>query len=99
MGRSWARQNGAKKNYCFSTRISTCYRAFLYNPKDDPNIDPAIRVATDEINRILSELQQNDHERDRRLAFLAVPDGEEDILRLDWVYEDDEIITASDGNY
>ena len=100
MGRSWVRRKGAKRNYCLSTRITTCYPAILYTPpKDDPDIDPAVRAATDEINRILSKLQQDNPERDRRLAFLAVPDGEEDILRLDWVYEDDEIITASDGNY
>jgi hypothetical protein len=98
MGRMWVRRKSTGRNYCCTSVITTCYRALLYTPGDD-STDPAVRAATDEINRILSKLQHDDPGRDRRLAFLAFPDGKEDSLRLDWEYEDDEIITASDGNY
>lgn len=97
--RMWVRRKSNGRNYCCRSVTSTCYRAFLYTPKDDSSTEPAVRAATDEINRILYNLQQDDPDGDRRLAFLAVPVGEEDILRLDWVYEDDDIISASDGNY
>jgi len=58
--------------------------------------DPHIRVATREINEILSRLEHDHAGLDRTLAFVVLPDGDDDILGLDWIYHDQEIITSCD---
>ena len=102
MGRIWIRKKkkkkGKEKNYCIKSFASTCYPAQLYSASG-VDVDPHIRAATKEINRILQGVEKYAG-RDRTLAFLAVSDGaEDDILRLDWIYHDEEIVSKDDGNY
>jgi hypothetical protein len=98
MGKWWTQIGG--KKYCHRGRHSTCYHARLYNAPPDSGVDRHIRVATEEINQILSTLEQHHAGPDRELAFLAVRESDEnDILRLDWIYHDEEITTIYDGNY
>jgi len=66
----------------------------------DPYVaEPHIRVATREINEILSRLERDHAGPDRTLAFVVLPDGDDDILGLDWIYHDQEIITSCDQSY
>ena len=102
MSRMWIRKKKgkkAKRNYCIRSFIPTCYPAKLYAASGS-DVDPHIRIATKEINGILLTLEKKYAGPDRMLAFLAVPlDAENDILRLDWVYEDEEFVSKEDGNY
>ena len=101
MGRIWIRKRKGKKkkNYCIKSFASTCYPARLYSASG-VDVDPHIRAATKEINGILQGVEKRYAGPDRTLAFLAVPDGaENDILRLDWIYHDEEIVSKDDGNY
>jgi hypothetical protein len=101
MARMWIRKKKGKKkkNYCIRSFIPTCYPAKLY-ASSGSDVDQHIRAATKAINGILSSLEKQYSGPDRTLAFLAVPvDAENDILRLDWIYEDEEYVSKEDGNY
>ncbi len=93
MARWWIRVGN--RRYCHRGIFPTCFQSRLYDSSD---MDPHIRAATNQINRILSTLEREYAGQNRRLAFLAVSDGaEDDILMLDWIYLDEEIATAYDG--
>jgi hypothetical protein len=102
MPRMWIRKKKGKKgtrNYCIHSFIPTCYPAKLYAASGS-DADQHIRAATKEINGILLSLEKQYAGPDRVLAFLAVPvDSENDILRLDWIYQDEEFVSKADGNY
>lgn len=97
MARFWIRVG--TKRYCLRGLHSTCFRSQLYSAADDPNADPHILAATTEINEILSRLEHDHAGPDRTLAFVTLPDGDDDILGLDWIYHDEEITTSCDQNY
>jgi hypothetical protein len=100
MPRMWVRRKSDGRIYCCLSRFSTCYRAALYHPTVDSGYDQRIGIVTREVNEILGELQHRDANPDRHLAFLVVPDQSgEDVLRLEWVYGDDEYTTDLEGNY
>src|SRR5215469_8067300 len=97
MSRWWIRVG--RKRYCLRGLHSTCFRSQLYISVDDGNANPHIRVATREINEILSRLEKDHAGPDRTLAFVVLPDGDDDVLGLDWIYHDEEITTSCDQNY
>jgi len=66
---------------------------------DDAYVDPHIRVATSQLNEILSRLEHDHAGPDRTLGFVVLRDGDDDILALDWIYHDQEIITSCDQSY
>jgi hypothetical protein len=99
MPRMWIRLNPSGRIYCCKSIISTCYRGKLYTAPG-PSGDPPVSAATEEINAILFELNQKYASPDRQLAFLAVPNGDgDDILRLDWIYQNEAVTTNLEGNY
>lgn len=97
MSKFWVHLKHPPRNYCMIGNDSKCHQARLFDAPDEP--DHHIRSATEEINRILSRLEQDHAGPDRALAFLVVPVGEDDILRLDWINLDDEVVTYDVGNY
>jgi len=97
MAKFWIRVG--KKRYCLRGLHSTCFRGRLLSAADDPDADPHILVATREINEILSRLEHHHAGTDRALVFVALPDGDDDILGLDWIYHDQEITTSCDQNH
>jgi hypothetical protein len=100
MPRMWIRRTASGRNYCCKSLIHSCYPGRLY-AAPGPSGDLPISAATKTINGILLGLSQENPDPSRQLAFLAVPNGTGDdyILRLDWIYQDEEIITSYDGNY
>jgi len=99
MPRMWIRLKPSGKVYCCKSIISTCYPGQLYTAPG-PSGDLPVSAATEEINGILFGLNQKYAGADRKLAFLAVPSGDgDDILRLDWIYQNETVTTNLEGNY
>jgi hypothetical protein len=103
MSCQWVRitsKDGRVTKHCCRLNPTNCYPAVLDYARDEPDLDSNIRDATQEINRILDELNRNYAGPDRELALLAVPgDAGEDVLRLDWIYRDQVVETYLDGSY
>jgi hypothetical protein len=85
MPRMWVRRrrlNGTYYYLCVTGLINTQYVAMLASPPQD---DPKLAAATNRINDVLRELEDQKPNSNLLLAFLVIDDE----LVLAWVYEVD----------
>lgn len=96
MGYYWFKKNGI--TYCKSGTFTKCGNASFFSPPPDSNYsNPLLAQATEDINRILDRLREENQDPNVQLSILWIPGG----FMLDWtiqVNEDDADFTSQDDD-